>query len=232
MQLEKLKKNEEEKKIQEELEQKWNEKYKDEVLKRKEQLRKEQRIRRSTTNDIDSPLRQSEGSTSEAFILDVCEEHKRSETLMIPLEGKKIFQGACLGHSIKGCINYSGIDFSTGKLYYITEWNIKNALLVSRNIEACDFVESIEKKVQALVKLKHMNIVSYEGVSCSIKKDHVQVILIQEFILGISVCSLSGSCFNWNMESVSSMTKGILEGLIFLHNNGVSHDNLTDSTGL
>jgi translation initiation factor 2-alpha kinase 4 len=225
----KLKKDEEEKKVQAEMEEKWNQKHADEVTKRKEQLKKEQRTRRSTIND--SPMRHlsSEGSNSECVMFEVCEEHKRSETLMIPLEGKKILQGACLGHSIKGCINYSGIDYSTGKLYYITEWTIRNSLLETRNLEVSDFIENIEKKVQMLAKLKHTNIVNYEGVVCNKRKDSVQVILIQEFILGISVCSMSGSCFNWNTESISSMTKGILEGLIFLHNNGVSHDNLTDS---
>jgi eukaryotic translation initiation factor 2-alpha kinase 4 len=220
-----------EKKEKEEEDQKMRQRIEDERFKRKELLKKETRTRRSTIND--SPLRHlsSESSNSECKTVEVCEEHKKSDTIVLPLEGnkKKIMQGACLGHSLKGCINYSGIDYATGKLYYITEWNIKHSSLEARNLKVSEFIDTVHMKVQTLIKLHHRNIVSYEGVLCNPEKESVQVYLIQEFILGISLCSMSGGCFNWNVESVSAMTKGVLEGLIFLHNNGVSHGNLSDS---
>lgn len=230
----KLKKDQDEKKQREEMDQKWRQQLNDVMIKQQQQEKKENRTRRSTLND--SPLRHlsSESSNSECKMFansEVCEEHKKTETLHLSLERKKkIFQGACLGHSLKGCINYSGIDYETGKLYYITEWNVKQSLLDARNLKVCEFIETINNKVQALTRLHHRNIVAYEGVLCNQENDSVQVILIQEFILGISVCSMSGGCFNWNVESVSSMAKGILEGLIFLHNNGISHGNLCDSS--
>lgn len=226
----KLKKDQDEKKQKEEMDQKWRQQLNDVLIKHQEQEKKENRVRRSTLND--SPLRHlsSESSNSENKFYEVCEEHKKTETLLLPLERKKkILQGACLGHSLKGCINYSGIDYATGKLYYITEWNVKHSILDAKNLKVTEFIETVNNKVQALTRLHHRNIVAYEGVLCNQENDSVQVILIQEFILGISVCSMSGGCFNWNVESVSSMAKGILEGLIFLHNNGISHGNLCDS---
>lgn len=227
----KLKKDQDEKKQKEEKEEKWRQQLNDVMTKQQEQEKKENRTRRSTLND--SPLRHlsSESSNSESKMYEICEEHKKTETLLLPMERKrKILLGACLGHSLKGCINYSGIDYATGKLYYITEWNVKHSSLDARNLKVSEFIETINYKVQALTKLHHRNIVAYEGVLCNQENDSVQVILIQEFILGISVCSMSGGCFNWNVESVSSMAKGILEGLIFLHNNGISHGNLCDSS--
>lgn len=49
------------------------------------------------------------------------------------------------------------------------------------------------------------------------------------FFLGISVFSISGG-LGWCSEGASMVAKGVLEALIFLHNNGVSHKNIIDST--
>lgn len=47
--------------------------------------------------------------------------------------------------------------------------------------------------------------------------------------VGISVFSISGG-LGWCSEGASMVAKGVLEALIFLHNNGVSHKSLMDST--
>lgn len=228
----KLKKVEDEKKEKEEKDLKFRQQLEEELLKRKEHFKKEQRTRRSTLND--SPLHRlsSESSNSECKSFEVCEDHKKTETLTIGNEvKKKILMGSCLGHSLKGCINYSGIEYTTGKLFYLTEWKVKHFALEARNLKVSEFIENLTQKVQMLTKLhRHPNIIRYEGVTFNIEKDNVQVILLQEFVLGISVCSLTGGCFNWNVESVSSMAKNVLEGLIFLHNNGISHGNVNDSS--
>lgn len=215
---------------QKEQEEKLRQQLQDEVLKRKEQIRKEHRIRRTTMNE--SPLRNisSESSNSESrFYVEACDEHKRTENVYFPIEGRKILQGACIGHSLKGCINFSGIDLATGRLYYLTEWTIKYSQLETKSLKVDEVIENIEKKVAVLLKLRHKNLVAYDGVLCMRKKDSIVVILVQDFLFGISVCNMS-SCWNWSSECVSSIAKNILESLVFLHNNGVSHGNLLDST--
>lgn len=213
-----------------EREEKLRQQLQDEVLKRKEQIRKEHRIRRSTVNE--SPLRNisSESSNSESrFYAEACDEHKRTDNIYFPIEGRKILQGACIGHSLKGCINFSGIDLATGRLYYLTEWTIKYSRLESKNLKVDEVIENIEKKVDVLSKLRHKNLVAYDGVLCTRRKDSIVVILVQDFLSGISVCNMS-TCWNWSAECVSSIAKNVLESLVFLHNNGVSHGNLLDST--
>lgn len=205
----------------------------DEVLKRKEQLKKENRIRRSTGNNNESPMRHisSESSNSESRSFgESCDEHKHTENLYFPLEGRKILQGACLGHSLKGCTSYSGIDLTTGKLLYLTEWTIKHSLLESKNLTADAVIEKIEKKMAELIKIRHKNLVAYDGVLCLKRKDLTTVILVQEFLLGINVCNAGNQgCWNWSAECVSNLAKSVLESLIFLHNNGISHGNLLDT---
>ena len=199
----------------------------DDIIKRREQLIKENRIRRTTTSE--SSPRHLSSSNSEDAKTDACEEHRRSEIIYFPSIGRKIQVGSCLGHSQKGCINYSGIDLTTGKLLYITEWCIKNSQLEAKNLLVDDVIENVEKKVMDLSKLRHKHLIGYECVLCVKKKDHIQIFLAQEFLLGISIFSIAGSLY-WCTEGASMVAKGVLDALIFLHNNGVSHGNLLDST--
>lgn len=92
-----------------------------------------------------------------------------------------------------------------------------------------DIVQSIEKQVALLAQLRHKNLVSYECVLCMKKKEGIIIYLAQDFVLGASISSISGS-LGWSISGVSSIAKGILEALTFLHNKGVSHSNLDDCT--
>jgi eukaryotic translation initiation factor 2-alpha kinase 4 len=212
-----------------EKERKLQEQFQNDILKRKEQLMRESRIRRTTQSESSPRHLSSSNSEDAKYLQEVCDEHRGSETLYMPAAGRKIQQGACLGHSQKGCINFCGIDLSSGKLVYITEWSIKVSQIESHNLTADSFIDMVEKKVADLSKLRHKHIIGYECVCCIKKKDQVQVFLVQEFLLGISIISISGG-LGWSSEGASIVAKGVLEALIFLHNNGVSHGNLLDST--
>lgn len=61
------------------------------------------------------------------------------------------------------------------------------------------------------------------------KKEGVVIYLVQDFVLGTSVSSISRT-LGWCAEGASMVAKGVLEALIILHNNGISHNNLYDST--
>ncbi|KAG5678544.1 hypothetical protein PVAND_008211 [Polypedilum vanderplanki] len=215
---------------QKEIEEKKRQHIQDEILKRKEQLRKENRIRKGTTTD--SPLHHisSESSNSDSkFVNEICDEHNCSENLYFPNDGRKILKGTCIGHSMKGCINFSGIDLTSGRLFYITEWTIKYSLLESKNLKADEVIENIEKMMACLIKLRHKYLVAYDSVSCTKRKDSIMVILLQEFLYGISICNMS-TIWNWSAECTSNIAKCVLEALVFLHNNGVSHGNLLDTS--
>ncbi|XP_055535172.1 eIF-2-alpha kinase GCN2 [Wyeomyia smithii] len=207
----------------------------DELQKRKKELERTRKESRHSISEV-SPLHRntssSENSDGSNFkgLSNFCLEHRRSETLFFR-DGRKIVKGSCLGHSQRGCIAYSGIDAQTGQLLYLTEWNIdfnEDGKTVCGK-SADEIVAEIEKQVACLTPLKHKNIISYEGVICKVGNDAIDVFLVQDFILGTSLFTITGS-LGWGAEGASMVAKGILEALIYLHNNGVSHDNLSDST--
>lgn len=146
-----------------------------------------------------------------------------------------------LGHSQKGCVAFSGIDSDTGQLLYITEWNIRHSSLETKCTINCneigncnghsvdEILQSIEKQVLYLSQLQHKNLISYECVLFMKKKEGILVYLVQDFVIGTSTNSISNS-LGWSNSGVSTVAKGILEALIFLHNKGVSHSNLDDSS--
>ncbi|XP_075148275.1 eukaryotic translation initiation factor 2 alpha kinase Gcn2 [Haematobia irritans] len=173
-----------------------------------------------------------------------CMEHHNSETLYFHKVGRQIKRGCCLGHSQKGCIAYTGIDIDTGQLVYITEWNIKYAHIEQHCAGKCiftsetkcpgghrvdDVIASIEKQISTLAQLHHKNLIQYECVLCIKRKEGLLVYLVQDFVFGTSVFSIS-SALGWCMDGVRGVAKGVLEALVFLHNKGVSHSHLLDTT--
>ncbi|XP_037027743.1 eIF-2-alpha kinase GCN2 isoform X2 [Bradysia coprophila] len=227
----------------------------DEVLKRKEIFRSETKWRRDRRSISESsPTHRSNGSSEDMgspstvfrsrIYPNECTEHRSSDTLYFSNVGRKIQKGCCMGHSQKGCVAFSGIDLESGQLLYITEWNIKYSQLESKCIANCnrttsdqkcnghtvdEIIQSIEKQVTNLESLVHKNLIAYECVLCMKKKEGVVLYLVQDFVLGTSICSISGS-LGWCPEGASIVAKGALDALIFLHNNGVSHRNLYDCT--
>jgi eukaryotic translation initiation factor 2-alpha kinase 4 len=118
----------------------------DQVLKIREQYKNEPRLRRDTRRSVSessSKRTQSSSENSDSSPLykvhskKDCSEHRRSDTLYFPNIGRKIQKGSCLGHSVRGCVFYSGIDLETGQLLYITEWNVKYTELETKCLPNC-----------------------------------------------------------------------------------------------
>ncbi|XP_064550119.1 eIF-2-alpha kinase GCN2 isoform X1 [Drosophila montana] len=150
------------------------------------------------------------------------------------------------GHSQRGCIAYTGVDMHSGQLLYLTEWNIKYSQLEQPcagngkchwsaeskcvgNHRVDELIASIEKQVATLAQLQHKNLIQYECVLCIKRKEGLLVYLVQDFLLGTSVFSIS-STLGWCMDGARMVARGVLEALVFLHNKGVSHSHLLDST--
>lgn len=142
------------------------------------------------------------------------------------------------GHSQDGCISYSGIDSEKGQLLYITEWSFKYSQLESKCTVNCkndsnkcnghsvdEIITGIETEIMHLAQIRHKNLVTYEGVVCLKRKEGVIIYLMQEFVHGTSVNCITNS-LGWSNSGVSIVAKGIIEALIYLHNNGISHSNI------
>ncbi|KAH8383572.1 hypothetical protein KR009_009336, partial [Drosophila setifemur] len=175
-----------------------------------------------------------------------CLEHRNTETLYFHKVGRQIQRGCCLGHSQRGCIAYTGIDMHSGQILYITEWNIKycqleqpcngggkchwsSDLKCSGSHRVDEVIAAIEKQVATLAQLQHKNLIQYECVLCIKRKEGLLIYLVQDFLLGTSVFSISSS-LGWCIDGARMVARGVLDALIFLHNKGVSHSHLLDST--
>ncbi|XP_039950475.1 eIF-2-alpha kinase GCN2 [Bactrocera tryoni] len=176
-----------------------------------------------------------------------CLEHRNSEKLYFHRVGRQVQRGCCLGHSQKGCVAYTGIDLDSGQLLYVTEWTIKYSQLEQKcgngghcywiatepkcggNHRVEDVIASIEKQVTTLSQLHHKNLIQYECVLCIKRKEGLIVYLVQDFLLGTSLLNISSS-LGWCIEGVRMVARGVLDALVFLHNKGVSHSHLMDST--
>ncbi|ALC47839.1 Gcn2 [Drosophila busckii] len=175
-----------------------------------------------------------------------CLDHRNTETLYFHKMGRQIQRGCCLGHSQRGCIAYTGIDIHSGQLLYITEWNIKYSQLEPPcagngkchwssepkclgNHRVEELIASIEKQVALLAQLQHKNLIQYECVLCIKRKEGLLLYLVQDFLLGTSVLSISSS-LGWCMDGARMVARGVLDALVYLHNMGVSHSHLLDST--
>ncbi|KAL9892877.1 eukaryotic translation initiation factor 2 alpha kinase Gcn2 isoform 1-T1 [Glossina fuscipes fuscipes] len=228
----------------------------DEVEKRKEMFKSEAKRREPRRSMSESNRHASSSESSEnsspfhrGYMYPTkCAEHRNSDNLYFHKVGRQIRRGCCLGHSQKGCIAYTGIDMDSGQLLYITEWNIKYSQIeqhcangggkcfwlssehkCSGNHRVDDVIASIEKQVASLSQLHHKNLIQYECVHCIKRKEGLLIYLVQDFVLGTSVFSISSS-LGWCMDGVRGLAKGILDALVFLHNRGVSHSHLLDST--
>ncbi|XP_049298688.1 eIF-2-alpha kinase GCN2 [Anopheles funestus] len=206
----------------------------DELQRRKKELERTRRESRQSLNDSSPMHRLHSTSSTENSDGAFCFDHRRSELLNFR-GGRKVLRGSCLGHSQRGCIAYAGIDQQTGELVYLTEWTLyydSEPMAESRTVRGRPVetvVGDMERLMDSLIPLKHKHLIAYEGILCRMGKEALTLFVVQEFILGTSLFSISGS-LGWSVEGASMVAKGTLEALIYLHNNGVSHDNLSDST--
>lgn len=129
----------------------------------------------------------------------------------------------------------------------MTEWTIKYSQLeqkcgngghcywlaaepkCSGNHRVDDVIASIEKQVATLSQLRHKNLIQYECVLCIKRKEGLIVYLVQDFLLGTSLLSISSN-LGWCIEGVRMVARGVLDALVFLHNKGVSYSHIMDST--
>ncbi|EDW27954.1 GL27249 [Drosophila persimilis] len=228
----------------------------DEVERRKEMFKTEAKRRgeprRSMSESNNRHASSSESSENSSpyyrghMYPNKCLDHRSTETLYFHKVGRQIQRGCCLGHSQRGFIAYVGIDMHCGQLLYITEWNIKYSQIEQPcsgngkchwgnepkclgNHRVDDVIASIEKQVATLSQLQHKNLIQYECVLCIKRKEGLLVYLVQDFLLGTSVFSISSS-LGWCMDGARMVARGVLDALVFLHNKGVCHSHLLDST--
>mmetsp|Transcript_1064 Transcript_1064/g.3807 ORF Transcript_1064/g.3807 Transcript_1064/m.3807 type:complete len:1109 (+) Transcript_1064:54-3380(+) len=118
--------------------------------------------------------------------------------------------GACIGKGAYGAV-YQGVNIVTGDFVAIKQVKLSNI--------PKDQLGGIMTEIDLLKKLKHDNIVKYIGYSKT--KDSLNIVL--EYVENGSLQSIVSKFGRFPETLVRVYIKQVLEGLLYLHNQGVIH---------
>lgn len=125
-------------------------------------------------------------------------------------------KGELIGCGAYGRV-YMGMNLDSGELLAIKE------VLIAANSSSRDKaqaqIQELEEEVKLLQNLSHPNIVRYLGTA---REDDALNILL-EFVPGGSIASLLGKFGSFTEPVIRMYTKQLLQGLEYLHKNGIMH---------
>ena len=129
--------------------------------------------------------------------------------------GTKQHLGDCIGKGAFGKV-YKGLNTETGQTVAIKQLSLMNVTE--------DKLKSIYKEINLLKKLSHPNIVKYVGnddVDALSSDNHLCIVL--EYVEGGSLASIIKKLGPLSEALVSKFVKQVLNGLCYLHSQGVVH---------
>lgn len=125
-------------------------------------------------------------------------------------------KGELIGAGAFGRV-YMGMNLDSGELLAV-----KQVLIAANNVakeRAQAHVRELEEEVKLLQNLSHPNIVRYLGTA---REDDALNIFL-EFVPGGSIASLLGKFGSFPESVVRMYTRQLLQGLQYLHKNGIMH---------
>jgi mitogen-activated protein kinase kinase kinase len=133
----------------------------------------------------------------------------------------KWMKGQLIGKGTFGRV-YLGMNMTTGELIAVKQVEV-NAKAAGQDKERIkEMVRSLDIEIDTMQHLDHPNIVSYLG--CERKEYSISIFL--EYISGGSIGSCLRKHGKFEESVVSSLTRQTLDGLAYLHNEGILHRDL------
>ncbi|KAI9724956.1 MAG: hypothetical protein M1812_000232 [Candelaria pacifica] len=130
----------------------------------------------------------------------------------------KWFKGQLIGKGTYGRV-YLGMNATTGEFLAVKQVEVSKKAAGQDKDRIKDMVAALDQEIDTMQHLDHMNIVQYLG--CERKEFSISIFL--EYISGGSV----GSCLRKHGKFeecvVSSLTRQTLDGLSYLHREGILH---------
>jgi len=115
---------------------------------------------------------------------------------------------------------YKGLDSETGNIIAI-----KTILLPDRKPDQMNRdIKAIRNEIQVLKEFNHQNIIKYLYTGKS--SDHQGVDIVLEYIAGGSIRSLLDKFNSFTEHLVKLYTRQIVDGINYLHKNGIIHRDL------
>ncbi|XXG79434.1 hypothetical protein AAC387_Pa09g0502 [Persea americana] len=112
---------------------------------------------------------------------------------------------------------YMGMNLDSGELLAVKQVLI--AASHASNEKAQVHIRELEKEVKLLKNLSHPNIVRYLGTA----REEESLNILLEFVPGGSISSLLGKFGSFPEAVIRMYTKQLLQGLEYLHKNGIMH---------
>ena len=138
-----------------------------------------------------------------------------------PANSFQIARGQLIGKGSYGKV-YLGINLTTGEFLAVKQVEVSQKAGGHDKDRMKDMVQALDQEIDTMQHLEHRNIVQYLG--CERKEYSISIFL--EYISGGSVGSCLRKHGKFEESLVSSLTRQTLEGLAYLHQEGVLHRDL------
>ncbi|MCJ1471698.1 hypothetical protein MMC13_000338 [Lambiella insularis] len=132
-----------------------------------------------------------------------------------------IFRGEMIGKGTYGRV-YLGINANTGEVLAIKHVEVNPKAAGQDKEKIKEMVSSLDLEIDTMQHLEHPNIVQYLG--CERKEYSISIFL--EYISGGSIGSCLRKHGKFEERVVSSLTRQTLDGLSYLHAEGILHRDL------
>ncbi|MCJ1267448.1 hypothetical protein MMC22_007333 [Lobaria immixta] len=133
----------------------------------------------------------------------------------------QIYRGQLIGKGSYGRV-YIGINLTTGEFLAVKQVEVNQKAAGTDKAKMKEMVAALDQEIDTMQHLEHSNIVQYLG--CERKEYSISIFL--EYISGGSVGSCLRKHGKFEESLVSSLTRQTLEGLAYLHTEGVLHRDL------
>jgi serine/threonine protein kinase len=148
--------------------------------------------------------------------------HQAQTKNTFQLDDIEFVKGTCIGQGIMSNV-YSGLSMKTGILVAIKTVKLK----LTKN-EPEKMSKEIIKAVENISKLEHKNIIKYLTTQITPEKsDEIDIIL--EYCNGGSIKQILEKFDVFDEKLIRTYVKQKLEGLVYLHEQGIIHRNITNN---
>lgn len=131
------------------------------------------------------------------------------------------FKGQLIGKGTYGRV-YLGMNATTGEFLAVKQVEVSAKAAGNDKAKMKELVAALDQEIDTMKDLDHDNIVQYLG--CERKETSISIFL--EYISGGSIGSCLRKHGKFEESLVSSLTRQILEGLAYLHREGILHRDL------
>lgn len=117
---------------------------------------------------------------------------------------------------------YLGIDATTGNLLAVKQYGVSKAAAENDKAKMKKFIAALYQEIDAIKDLEHVNIVQYLG--CEGSETSISIFL--EYVSGDSIGGYLRKHGKFEESVICIFTRQILNGLAYLHREGVLHRDL------